>query len=32
MSYQLSHTDIYGEADDLYFVNNAAMQQVWDDI
>lgn len=25
MPYQLSHTDIYVEADDLYFVNNAAM-------
>jgi len=32
MPYQLSHTDIYGEADDLHFVNNAAMQQAWDDI
>ncbi len=27
MPYQLSHTDIYAEADDLHFVNNAAMQQ-----
>ena len=25
MPYQLSHTDIYAEADDLHFVNNAAM-------
>ncbi len=32
MPYQLSHTDIYGEADDLHFINNAAMQQAWDDI
>ena len=32
MPYQLSHTDIYAEADDLHFVNNAAMQQAWDDI
>lgn len=32
MPYQLSHTDIYAEADDLHFLNNAAMQQAWDDI
>ncbi len=32
MPYQLSHTDIYVEADDLHFINNAAMQQCWDDI
>jgi methyl-coenzyme M reductase alpha subunit len=32
MPYQLSHTDIYAEADDLHFINNAAMQQAWDDI
>jgi methyl-coenzyme M reductase alpha subunit len=32
MPYQLSHTDIYNEADDLHFINNAAMQQAWDDI
>jgi len=32
MPYQLSHTDISAEADDLHFVNNAAMQQAWDDI
>ncbi len=32
MPYQLSHTDIYAEGDDLHFVNNAAMQQAWDDI
>jgi methyl-coenzyme M reductase alpha subunit len=32
MPYQLSHTDLYGEADDLHWVNNAAMQQCWDDI
>mgnify|MGYP000908417114 FL=1 len=32
MPYRLSHTDIYAEADDLHFMNNAAMQQAWDDI
>ena len=32
MPYQLSHTDIYVEADDLHCVNNAAIQQAWDDI
>ena len=32
MSYQLSGTDTFVEGDDLHFVNNAAMQQAWDDI
>ena len=32
MPYQLSHTDIYAEADDLHCVNNCAIQQAWDDI
>lgn len=32
MSYQVSGTDIVCEGDDLHFVNNAAMQQMWDDI
>jgi methyl-coenzyme M reductase alpha subunit len=32
MPYQLSHTDIFAEADDLHCVNNPAMQQAWDDI
>ncbi len=32
MPYQLSHTDIYVEADDLHCVNNPAIQQAWDDI
>ena len=32
MPYQLSHTDIYVEADDLHCVNNCAIQQAWDDI
>jgi len=32
MPYQLSHTDIYAEADDLHCVNNTAIQQAWDDI
>jgi methyl-coenzyme M reductase alpha subunit len=32
MPYQMSHTDIYVEADDLHCVNNAAIQQAWDDI
>jgi methyl-coenzyme M reductase alpha subunit len=30
--YMLSGTDIVCEPDDLHFVNNAAMQQMWDDI
>ncbi|MBQ8643414.1 MAG: coenzyme-B sulfoethylthiotransferase subunit alpha [Candidatus Methanomethylophilaceae archaeon] len=32
MPYQLSHTDIYAETDDLHCVNNCAIQQAWDDI
>jgi methyl-coenzyme M reductase alpha subunit len=32
MPYQVSTTDTYVEGDDLHFVNNAAMQQFWDDI
>ncbi len=32
MPYQLSHTDIYAECDDLHCVNNCAIQQAWDDI
>ncbi len=30
--YTLSGTDIVAEPDDLHYVNNAAMQQMWDDI
>ncbi len=30
--YTVSGTDITVEGDDLHFVNNAAMQQMWDDI
>ncbi|RZN61136.1 coenzyme-B sulfoethylthiotransferase subunit alpha [Methanonatronarchaeum sp. AMET6-2] len=32
MPYQLSHTDMMVEPDDLHVINNAAMQQAWDDI
>jgi methyl-coenzyme M reductase alpha subunit len=32
MPYQLSHTDLYVEPDDLHIMNNPAMQQAWDDI
>ena len=32
MPFLLSHTDISVELDDLLFINNAAMQQCWDDI
>lgn len=32
MPYQVSTTDTSVEGDDLHFVNNAAMQQMWDDI
>ena len=32
MSYKLSTTDTYVEGDDLHFINNAAIQQAWDDI
>ena len=30
--YTISGTDIVAEPDDLHYVNNAAMQQMWDDI
>src|SRR5665811_1704926 len=30
--YVISGTDIVAEPDDLHYVNNAAMQQMWDDI
>ena len=32
MTYEVSGTDTFVEGDDLHFVNNAAMQQMWDDI
>lgn len=32
MPYQVSTTDTFVEGDDLHFVNNAAMQQMWDEI
>ncbi len=32
MTYEVSGTNIFVEGDDLHFVNNAAMQQMWDDI
>ncbi|HJJ38266.1 MAG TPA: methyl-coenzyme M reductase subunit alpha, partial [Methanocorpusculum sp.] len=32
MTYELSGTGTFVEGDDLHFVNNAAMQQMWDDI
>lgn len=32
MPYQLSHTEIFAEPDDLHCVNNCAIQQAWDDI
>ncbi len=32
MSYMVSGTDVVCEGDDLHFVNNAAMQQMWDEI
>ncbi len=32
MPYQVSGTDTFVEGDDLHFVNNAAIQQMWDDI
>jgi len=32
MPYKLSNTDDYCEGDDLHFMNNAAIQQLWDDI
>ena len=32
MTYEVSGTGVFVEGDDLHFVNNAAMQQMWDDI
>ena len=32
MTYQVSQSGVFVEGDDLHFVNNAAMQQFWDDI
>ncbi|MFW5914542.1 MAG: coenzyme-B sulfoethylthiotransferase subunit alpha [Thermoplasmatota archaeon] len=32
MPYQLSHTDMFVEPDDLHIINNSAIQQAWDDI
>ena len=32
MTYEVSQTGVFVEGDDLHFVNNAAMQQFWDDI
>ncbi|GAA5818318.1 MAG: coenzyme-B sulfoethylthiotransferase subunit alpha [Methanobrevibacter sp. CfCl-M3] len=32
MPYQVSTTDTFVEGDDFHFVNNAAIQQLWDDI
>jgi len=32
MPYMLNHTDIMVNHDDLHWVNNAAMQQIWDDM
>jgi methyl-coenzyme M reductase alpha subunit len=32
MTYEVSGTGTYVEGDDLHFVNNSAMQQMWDDI
>ncbi len=32
MTYEVSNTGVFVEGDDLHFVNNAAMQQMWDDI
>lgn len=32
MPYQVSTTDTFVEGDDLHFVNNSAIQQMWDDI
>ncbi|MDH7511248.1 MAG: coenzyme-B sulfoethylthiotransferase subunit alpha [Methanolinea sp.] len=32
MTYEVSTTGVFVEGDDLHFVNNAAMQQFWDDI
>ncbi len=32
MPYQLNHTDYIVDMDDIHFINNAAMQQIWDDV
>jgi methyl-coenzyme M reductase alpha subunit len=32
MTYEVSQSGVFVEGDDLHFVNNAAMQQFWDDI
>jgi methyl-coenzyme M reductase alpha subunit len=32
MTYEVSTTGVFVEGDDLHFVNNAAMQEMWDDI
>jgi len=32
MTYEVSTTGVFVEGDDCHFVNNAAMQQMWDDI
>ncbi len=32
MSYEVSGTGTYVEGDDLHFINNTAMQQMWDEI
>jgi len=32
MTYEISTTGVFVEGDDCHFVNNAAMQQMWDDI
>ena len=32
MPYMMNHTDIMVNADDLHWINNAAMQQAWDDM
>ncbi|ADN36741.1 methyl-coenzyme M reductase, alpha subunit [Methanolacinia petrolearia DSM 11571] len=32
MTYEVSGTNTFVEGDDLHFVNNAAMQQMWDEI
>ncbi|HDS45079.1 MAG TPA: methyl-coenzyme M reductase subunit alpha, partial [Methanomicrobia archaeon] len=32
MPYMLNHTDIMVNMDDLHWINNAAMQQCWDDM
>jgi methyl-coenzyme M reductase alpha subunit len=32
MTYEVSTTGVFVEGDDLHFVNNSAMQQMWDDI